>query len=131
MIIGVDPHETSHTATAVDAATNMPVSSLRVDASVAGYRQLLGWARQFGERRWAGREVDPLRSPSVRGLVSGMSMVGYTRRLLRPCPCGRLRRVRDRYSLHTCHSGLSHTMNQDDTVIVVWRTDESGIHLLT
>ena len=53
MIIGVGPHKTSHTATAVDAATNTAVGSLRVDASVAGYRQLLRWARQFGERRWA------------------------------------------------------------------------------
>ena len=43
MIIGVDPHKTSHTATAVDAATNPPVGSLRVDAGVAGYRQLLRW----------------------------------------------------------------------------------------
>ena len=53
MIIGVDPHKTNHTATAVDASTNTAVGSLRVDASVAGYRQLLRWARQFGEQRWA------------------------------------------------------------------------------
>jgi transposase len=53
MIIGVDPHKSSHTATAVDPATNTPVASLRVDASLAGYRQLLRWAGQFPERRWA------------------------------------------------------------------------------
>lgn len=53
MIIGIDPHKASHTATAVDPATNTPVSSLRIDASVTGYRQLLGWARQFPQRRWA------------------------------------------------------------------------------
>ena len=53
MIIGVDPHKTRHTATATNAATNTAVGSLRVDASVAGYRQLLRWARQFGERQWA------------------------------------------------------------------------------
>ena len=53
MIIGVDPHKSSHTATAVDAATNAPVSSLRVEATVAGYRQLLCWARRFPRRRWA------------------------------------------------------------------------------
>ena len=53
MIVGVGPHKTSHTATATNAATNTAVGSLRVDASVAGYRQLLRWARQFGERRWA------------------------------------------------------------------------------
>ena len=43
----------THTATAVDAATNTAVASLRVAASAAGYRRLLGWAQQFGERRWA------------------------------------------------------------------------------
>ena len=53
MIIGVDPHKASHTATAVDPATNTPVGSLRVDATIHGYRRLLRWARQFGERNWA------------------------------------------------------------------------------
>lgn len=53
MIIGVDPHKASHTATAVDPATNTPVASLRIDASLAGYRELLRWSKQFDERRWA------------------------------------------------------------------------------
>jgi transposase len=53
MIIGIDPHKASHTATAVDPATNIAMSSLRVNASLAGYRELLGWARQFSDRRWA------------------------------------------------------------------------------
>ena len=53
MIIGVDPHKGSQAATAVDAPTNTAVSSLRVDATIGGYRQLLRWARQFGERCWA------------------------------------------------------------------------------
>ena len=53
MIIGIDPHKSSHTATAVDSATNKPVASLRLDASLAGYRQLLRWSEQFTDRRWA------------------------------------------------------------------------------
>ena len=53
MIIGVDPHKPTRTATAVDAATNTAVASVRVAASAAGYRRLLGWAEQFPERRWA------------------------------------------------------------------------------
>ena len=40
MIIGVDPHKGSHTATALDPATNQKESSLRIDATLAGYRQL-------------------------------------------------------------------------------------------
>jgi transposase len=53
MIIGVDPHKSSHTATAVDPATNMRVASLQIDASLVGYRQLLRRAAQFSDRRWA------------------------------------------------------------------------------
>jgi len=53
MIIGVDPHKCSHTATAVEPATNTAVASLRVEASLAGYRELIGWASRFTDRRWA------------------------------------------------------------------------------
>ena len=52
-IIGVDPHKGSHTATALDPATNQKESSLRIDATLAGYRQLLRWGRAFPERCWA------------------------------------------------------------------------------
>ncbi|MEQ9323527.1 MAG: IS110 family transposase [Polyangiaceae bacterium] len=53
MIIGIDPHKMSHTANAVDPATNTTAASLRVDASLAGYRELVRWAKQFPDRRWA------------------------------------------------------------------------------
>ncbi len=53
MIIGIDPHKSSHTATAVDEATNTTAASVRVDATLVGYRELTRWARQFPERRWA------------------------------------------------------------------------------
>ena len=42
MIIGVDPHQRSHTAMAVDAVTNAAVGSLQVDATLAGYWHLFG-----------------------------------------------------------------------------------------
>jgi transposase len=53
VIIGVDPHKRTHTASSVDPATNRPVAALRVDASLSGYRQLLRWAAKFPDRRWA------------------------------------------------------------------------------
>ncbi len=53
MIIGVDPHKNSHTATAVDPRSNSPVASIRIDASLAGYRELMRWGSQFAGRRWA------------------------------------------------------------------------------
>jgi transposase len=53
IIIGVDPHKRTHTASAVDAATNAVVATLQIEASLAGYRQLLRWSARFAERRWA------------------------------------------------------------------------------
>ena len=53
MIIGVDPHKGSHTATALCPTTNAAASSLRVEATLAGYRQLLRWGKVFPERQWA------------------------------------------------------------------------------
>jgi transposase len=53
VVLGVDPHKQSHTATALVAGSHQQLASLRVPASPAGYRQLLRWARQFPQRRWA------------------------------------------------------------------------------
>lgn len=41
MGIGVDPHRSTHTATAVDPRTNQPVASIRIQASLADYARML------------------------------------------------------------------------------------------
>src|SRR5512135_3004802 len=53
IVIGVDPHKRTHTATAVDASSNTTVATLQIDASLPDYRRLLRWARRFPQRRWA------------------------------------------------------------------------------
>ncbi|MBI4943375.1 MAG: IS110 family transposase [Actinobacteria bacterium] len=53
IFIGVDPHKRTHTASAVDAATNAVVATVQIDASLAGYRQLVRWSARFEKRRWA------------------------------------------------------------------------------
>jgi transposase len=53
MIIGVDPHKATHTATAVDPLTTTDHGSLRSEATLAGYQRLLGWAQQWPQRQWA------------------------------------------------------------------------------
>ena len=53
VMLGVDPHKQSHTATALVTGSHQQLASLRVPASPSGYRQLLKWARQFPQRRWA------------------------------------------------------------------------------
>jgi hypothetical protein len=59
-----------HTATALDPATNTPVSSIRIDASIAGYRQLIRWAAQFEERRWAIENAKGLGSHLTQWLIA-------------------------------------------------------------
>ncbi len=60
MVIGVDPHKSTHTATAVDPSTNRSVASIRVEASLADYARMLRWARQFEQRRWAVENAEGL-----------------------------------------------------------------------
>ncbi len=60
MVIGIDPHKHTHTATAVEPLRNQTVASLRVQASLVDYRRLLTWAGQFGERQWAVENAEGL-----------------------------------------------------------------------
>ena len=60
MLIGVDPHKTTHTATAVEPQTNQEVASIRIDASLREYRRMLTWATT----QWPGwTDGGPLRTP--------------------------------------------------------------------
>ena len=53
ILLGVDPHKSSHTATAVDPVTNQPLATIRIEASLSEYRRLLTWAKRWPQRRWA------------------------------------------------------------------------------
>jgi transposase len=53
VIIGVDPHKSTHTASASDPVTGRPVDTIRIDASLAEYRRMLLWAKRFPQRWWA------------------------------------------------------------------------------
>ncbi|MFC7657124.1 IS110 family transposase [Pseudonocardia benzenivorans] len=52
-LIGVDPHKSTHTATAVAPETQRELSSLRIEATLDDYERLLRWADQWPRRRWA------------------------------------------------------------------------------
>ena len=52
VMIGVDPHKSSHTAAALDENGQL-VDRQRVPATLMGYRALRQWAGQWQERRWA------------------------------------------------------------------------------
>ena len=53
MLIGVDPHKSTSTATAVEPESNREVASIRIEATLREYRRLLTWAGRWPERRWA------------------------------------------------------------------------------
>lgn len=53
IVIGIDPHKCSHTATAVDPATNVDLGSLRIRSTISDYETLLQWSRRWPEHRWA------------------------------------------------------------------------------
>lgn len=53
VVIGVDPHKRQHTAAALDQRTQRPLDKLTIEASLAEYRRMLAWARQWPDRRWA------------------------------------------------------------------------------
>ncbi|WP_317985955.1 transposase [Streptomyces sp. 5-10] len=53
MLIGIDPHKSTHTATAVDPGTNRDQASIRIDGSLQEYQRMLDWVRQWPQRRWA------------------------------------------------------------------------------
>ena len=53
ILLGLDPHKSTHTATAVEPATNRQIATIRIGASLPEYRRLLAWARRWPERRWA------------------------------------------------------------------------------
>ena len=53
IVIGVDPHKRTHTASALDPGTNVVLGSFEIDASFSSYRRLLRWASRFEQRRWA------------------------------------------------------------------------------
>lgn len=54
IVIGADPHKSTHTMVAVDAATGEQRGCETVSASTAGSERVLRWARELdGERVWA------------------------------------------------------------------------------
>jgi transposase len=53
VIIGVDPHKRTHTASALEPGSHRVLATLQVDATLGGYRQLSRWAARFEVRRWA------------------------------------------------------------------------------
>jgi transposase len=71
IVIGSDPHKSSHTFAAVDAATGELRATLTVAATAAGAERALGWARGLDrERCWAIEDCRHVSARLERGLVA-------------------------------------------------------------
>jgi transposase len=88
VIIGIDPHKRTHTASALDPDSHRVVASLQVEASLAGYRQLQRWAARFASRRWAVENARGLGRHLVQWLIARGEQV-------HDVPCTATARVRE------------------------------------
>ena len=70
MLIGVDPHKSTSTATAVAPESNREVASIRIEATLREYRRLLTWAGRWPERRWAIENAEGLGRHLVSWLLA-------------------------------------------------------------
>ncbi len=70
IVIGIDPHKSTHTATAVDAATNTDLGSIRINASFDDYAQLMTWSKQWPDRIWAVENASGLGHHLTQWLIS-------------------------------------------------------------
>ena len=61
MVIGIDPHKSTHTATVVDPETNRAGRLVpQFESTLSDYRRMLSWARQWPQRRWAVENAEGL-----------------------------------------------------------------------
>jgi transposase len=72
--IGIDPHKRSLTAAALDPHSRL-LGQLRLPATSQAGRQLLAWAKQWPERRWAVEGASGLGRPIAQLLVTAGEQV--------------------------------------------------------
>lgn len=84
IVVGIDPHKTSHTAVAICAARGVSIAELTVPATDAGHRRLVGWAVGLGaEVQVALEDVREVSVRLERALIeAGVSVVRVPPRLM-------------------------------------------------
>lgn len=75
VIIGIDPHKRTHTASALDPVTHSVRDTVEIEATFAGYRRLWRWAARFERRRWAVENAHGLGRHLARWLIARGEMV--------------------------------------------------------
>lgn len=95
ILLGVGWHKSTHTATAVDPASNQQAGSRRIEASLAEYRRLLTWGGRWPQRSWVvenanglGRHLAPwIVACGERSVDVPASATSRVRRLTRDGGC--------------------------------------------
>ena len=70
IVIGIDPHKSTHTATAVDPATNRDLGSVRIRSSFDDYAHLITWSKAWPDRIWAVENASGLGHHLTQWLIS-------------------------------------------------------------
>jgi hypothetical protein len=87
VMIGIDPHKSSHTAVAIGLGEE-PLGELLVRACPSQAGQLLAWAREWPERAWAIEGAAGLGNLLAQQLVAAGERVAMCRRSWLPgCGC--------------------------------------------
>lgn len=69
VVLGVDPHKKTHTVVATDE-TGKKLAATTLAATDAGHVQLLRWAAQFPQRRWAVEDGRHVSTRLLRALIA-------------------------------------------------------------
>jgi transposase len=81
VVIAIDPHKRSWTAVAVDGSLQLQ-TSIRVEATRAGYRELRRFAASWSEPRWAIEGAGGLGAPlATRLLADGLAVLDVPAKL--------------------------------------------------
>ncbi|SDD25856.1 IS110 family transposase [Rhodococcus tukisamuensis] len=70
IVIGIDPHKSTHTATAVDPATNRDLGSVRIRSSFDDYAHLITCSKAWPDRIWAVENASGLGHHLTQWLIS-------------------------------------------------------------
>jgi Transposase len=90
VMIGIDPHKGSHTASAIDAA-EIALGEVRVRANDFQLERLLGWAEKWPQRTWAVENSGGLGYLLAQQLLAaGQTVLDVPPKLAAGCGCSTL-----------------------------------------
>lgn len=140
VVIGVDPHKSQHTASALERSTQRVLDTLTIRATGGEYRQLLAWGRRWPERSWAVENARGLGRHLAQWLLArGETVIDVpataTRRVRELSRGGRRKNdvidAAAAASVAALHSNDANRVENDDATTVLALLDERRTNLAT